>query len=322
MRPLNHFPLFKSNNIEEAHQLIARHVKPHAIEVAGPESALNVQFDGLTLGSVSLFHVFYGAKVNVNPESEGQSYFIQSTLAGEGEVISRGRRHITHSQDTVVVSPSLPYHMQLQENCSRLAIEVDKNCLQQYLSAALGEPLQDELEFELHSRENQKSWQNTIHYVLQQAQIAPELMGSAAAKKAISDLLLAQLLETQSHNYSEQLKRPGELMLPAHLRRAIDFINANIHQPPTMVELAKHCNTSVRTLQRSFTRCLEQTPVEYIRNQRLEAVHQALQLDYDTENGALTRILLDHGISDFGRFASYYRKKFGCKPSETLRRAH
>lgn len=318
MRPLRHFPLFRSSNIDEAQQLIAQHVKPHSIQIAGAESSLNVDFSGLELQGVSLFHVFYGAKVQVNPEQNSCSFFIQSTLSGEGEVIHQGKKYHTHDHDTVVASPSTNYSMVLQENCSRLAIEIDRDILQSHLASVMACDLDQELVFDLHCESSQQSWQNTIRYVLQQADFAPELLGKAPMKKALSELLLSQLLETQPHNYSEQMRRDGELMLPNHLRHAVDFIQANICNPPSMAELAKHCNTSVRTLQRSFIRCLNKTPVEYIRDLRLRAVHKTLQEKSSQENGALTRILLDHGITDLGRFASYYRKKFGCKPSETL----
>ena len=33
----------------------------------------------------------------------------------------------------------------------------------------------------------------------------------------------------------------------------------------------------------------------------------------------VTDILLRHGISSFGHFATHYRKRYGCLPSDTLR---
>jgi hypothetical protein len=63
MRPLSQFPLFRSQDIDEAHQLVARHVKPHRIHVVDHEASLDVDFQGVALDGVALFHVFYGASV-------------------------------------------------------------------------------------------------------------------------------------------------------------------------------------------------------------------------------------------------------------------
>ncbi|WP_299975111.1 AraC family transcriptional regulator [uncultured Pseudoteredinibacter sp.] len=319
-RPLNRHPLFKSHNIDEAHELVAKHVKPHSIQIAGKESALNVQFDGLNLGDISLFHVYYGAAVRVNPHSESESFFIQYTLSGDGKVQHQGKEINTQSSDTVVVSPSLQYQMQLEEQCSRIAIEINKQALEKQLSMALGAEIEQPLEFEFHQQDNQGSWKNTINYALQQIELAPQLIESKAGKKALSDLLIAQLLQTQRHNYQQALQQPGDIMMPTHLRKAVDFIQDNISNPPSMIELAAYCNTSVRTLQRSFSRCLNDTPLAYIRKQRLSAIHSVLLATKDKEAGQLTRILLDYGITDFGRFAHYYRQRYGCKPSDTLKK--
>lgn len=319
-RPLSRHPLFKSHNIDEAHELVAKHVKPHNIQIAGRESSLDVQFDGLNLGDISLFHVYYGAAVRVNPHNESESFFIQHTLSGDGKVQHQGKEIRTQNNDTVVVSPSLQYQMLLEEECSRIAIEINKQALENQLSMALGDSVDQPLEFEFHQKDNQDSWHNTINYVLQQIQIAPQLMESEAAKKALSDLLIAQLLQTQQHNYQQALQQPGEIMMPTHLRKAVDFIQDNISNPPSMIELAAFCNTSVRTLQRSFSRCLNDTPLGYIRKQRLAAIHSALLAAKDKETGQLTRILLDFGITDLGRFARYYRQRYGCKPSDTLKK--
>lgn len=318
MRPLSQFPLFRSQDIDEAHHLVARHVKPHRIQVVDHEASLDVNFSGVALDGVALFHVFYGADVAVNPEQASQSFFVQTTLAGEGRVVSKHADIRTTKNDTVVVSPSLPYHMRLGENCSRIAIEIDKEHLRKCLSGVICEEVDQEIIFDLQNDNFSASWKSTLDYIFQQLQLNPQLLLNPAIKKSYSELITNSLLTQQGHNYSMQLRSEGELMLPAHLRQAIDLIQKDLSSPPSVVALAQHCNVTVRTLQRSFLRYLESSPAEYIRNARLDAVHRALLRVDNSEKGALTRILLDHGIADMGRFAAYYRRKFGCTPRQTL----
>ncbi|MNP71197.1 DNA-binding transcriptional regulator SoxS [compost metagenome] len=74
---------------------------------------------------------------------------------------------------------------------------------------------------------------------------------------------------------------------------------------------------SIRTLQNGFTQFLKQTPTDYMRSRRLARVHEALQQALPCDS--VTDILLRHGVSSFGHFATHYRKQYGCLPSETLR---
>jgi AraC-like DNA-binding protein len=224
----------------------------------------------------------------------------------------------TVQNDTVVVSPSQPYHMRLGENCSRIAIEIDKERLRKCLSGIICEEVDQDIVFDLHSNAFSQSWKMTIDYIFQQLQLNPQLLQNPAIKQNYSELIINNLLAQQTHNYSAQMRREGDVMLPAHLRQAVDLIRDDIANPPSVVELAGQCNVTVRTLQRSFVRHLQMSPAEYIRNTRLDAVHRALLRSDSSEKGILTRILLDHGISDMGRFATYYRRKYGCTPSQTL----
>ena len=46
-------------------------------------------------------------------------------------------------------------------------------------------------------------------------------------------------------------------------------------------------------------------------------MHAALEQAGPGDN--VTDILLRHGVTSFGHFASHYRKRYGCRPSDTLR---
>jgi len=102
------------------------------------------------------------------------------------------------------------------------------------------------------------------------------------------------------------------------VKKARDYIEEHLDQPISMATLSELCGVSVRTLQNGFRQFLQQAPVEYIRDRRLALVHESLQRGNAFET--VTDILLRHGINSFGHFSSAYRQRYGCLPSDTLRR--
>ena len=87
-----------------------------------------------------------------------------------------------------------------------------------------------------------------------------------------------------------------------------------------MADVAEAAGVSVRTLQAGFHEHLDNSPTSYIRDLRLDRAHADL-LEGDPYAGPqVTDVALRWGFSHFGRFAALYRRRFGERPSETLRR--
>jgi methylphosphotriester-DNA--protein-cysteine methyltransferase len=74
-----------------------------------------------------------------------------------------------------------------------------------------------------------------------------------------------------------------------------------------------------RTLQNGFRQVFNMTPAEYLRDIRVQALHEALLSAAPTHS--VTELMQNVGIANFGRYAQYYRDKIGVAPSVTLRRS-
>ncbi|PDT03246.1 AraC family transcriptional regulator [Rhizobium chutanense] len=125
------------------------------------------------------------------------------------------------------------------------------------------------------------------------------------------------ILETVPHRFSEELARPAPAPAPRHVKRAIDFMRANLSQPISITEIAKACHVSERSLQQGFKDFKMTTPMAYLQHLRLEGAHGELQ---DAMPGlTVTAIALKWGFTNLGRFATDYKRRFGQTPSQTLR---
>ncbi len=97
-----------------------------------------------------------------------------------------------------------------------------------------------------------------------------------------------------------------------------NHVTRHIKDDMCIESLAMLCGVSVKTLYNQFNKECGKTPSAYIREMKLEAVHQCLSTDPDTHN--VTHVALEYGFTNLSRFSSQYKALFGETPSITLKR--
>jgi AraC-like DNA-binding protein len=135
--------------------------------------------------------------------------------------------------------------------------------------------------------------------------------------ESFNQYLIELILLKVPNNYSACLKAQSQLLLPAFMKKALQYIDDHLHHSISLTHLSQYCNVSIRSLQKGFSQYVQFTPIEYIREQRLIRIHRSLQ--QAQRNETVTEILLSHGIQSFGHFTSLYKKRYGCLPSHTLK---
>ena len=89
--------------------------------------------------------------------------------------------------------------------------------------------------------------------------------------------------------------------------------------PFTVATLARSVGISARALQDGFRQHLGLSPLQYLRAVRLRAVRDEL-LALDAEDSTtVADVATRWGFTHLGRFAQYYRDRYGEPPSRTLR---
>lgn len=141
---------------------------------------------------------------------------------------------------------------------------------------------------------------------------------SATLQQRMAETFSQLLLESIPHRYSERLRPSQSGPVPNYLRLARDFMHREARRNPSMPEVAKAANISVRTLEISFRTYLDVTPHVYLRTVRLQMAHQTLKDGADLR--PIAEIAADHGFPHAGRFSHYYANLFGESPSDTRRK--
>ncbi len=114
---------------------------------------------------------------------------------------------------------------------------------------------------------------------------------------------------------------PAALSMPrnARLRAAVEYIHAHAAEDVTVAELSEVAGLSVRSVQESFRRVFDVSPLTYLRGVRLDRVRAEL-LELDAHAGVVGDVARRWGFAHLGRFSAAYAARFGEYPKQTLRR--
>jgi AraC family ethanolamine operon transcriptional activator len=153
------------------------------------------------------------------------------------------------------------------------------------------------------------------------ASLEPALEGP---QSAAHDAAAAALLEAAAACLRQRTAAPTAIGRPpidrgVIVRRAVGLLEEGRVPRPSVVEIARHCGVNERTLGRVFHDTFGVSPLIYSRLWLLHRVRRRLR-DAHPDDTTVAAILTAHGIWDFGRFASLYRRQFGEAPADTLRR--
>jgi len=98
------------------------------------------------------------------------------------------------------------------------------------------------------------------------------------------------------------------------IRRAREILRQNLHQPPSLMELARQVGLNDYSLKCGFKRVFGKTVFGYLHDYRME---QASQLLMSGEMRVI-EVMQQVGLGDRKYFAAAFRKKFGVSPRDYL----
>jgi AraC-like DNA-binding protein len=128
--------------------------------------------------------------------------------------------------------------------------------------------------------------------------------------------LMVAFLFGNPNNYSSLLEGPLRAPASWQVRRAEDYIEANWDRPLSIEALARETSTSARSLFHHFKRSRGHSPMDFLKEVRLRHAREMLQRD----GSSVTETAFACRFSNLGHFARDYYRRFGERPSETLRR--
>ena len=97
------------------------------------------------------------------------------------------------------------------------------------------------------------------------------------------------------------------------IQLSIEYIQHNLSNKITMVDLTNVTGYSERSLQLVFKKQFNQTPFEYIEGERLKKAKALIEAYKQSKK--IAEIAQDVGLTHLGRFSVNFKKQFGISPS-------
>lgn len=320
--PLSAFRLFRSCDLDEIRSQVARVFKPHHLLVEGTRQRPDTRMDHAPIGpNTSLNRLCYGADVLIEPDRLGDFLLVQMPLRGHASIHCGDQHTDSHTQLASVLTPSQPLTMHWRGECDQLIVRITRSALESMCGAQLGHALPRPLEFKLGmplDSGHGLAWKHLVDTLAQTLATHDGVLPPLLATQ-FEQLLLASLLSSQPHNYSQALREEARPAAPAYLQRAEAYLQANCHQAITMEDLARHTAISARSLYKGFQQHRDTSPMAYLKLIRLQRVRERLlQARAEGIPAQITQVAMDFGFSHLGHFSQAYRQQFNETPGQTL----
>ncbi len=317
---LDAYPLVRSRSADEARELVGRAFSPHRLDVRGGEGDFEARHNQIRLNQVSLNVLSYGAEVEIDPGERGDFYLIQLPLQGRARLRCGGQEAWVDADTMSVLYPRTHTRMLWSGDCSMVLLQVPSAALQGRLPSWPARKGLPPVSFtqSRHDPAVAAWWQAVVDLTRNLHSHGRQWLRHPAAYAAMESFLLTGLDLLQSDRGAE-----GDGPAPTEgraLQRALDYVHAHVHESLALADIAAAACVSPRTLEVAFRRRFDASPLTYARGVRLARVHEALQrAAAERHSASVTDAALKHGFVHMGRFAYYYKQRYGCAPSETLR---
>jgi AraC-like DNA-binding protein len=315
-------PMFHSRSIEETRDYF-RCAGLGFDLLGGSREQLDVRVNGVSLPGSFLGYTQYGApSVYVRMDPTTPLYWIKLPVRGHLEVLVRGDTVACDTLHGAVLSPTRENVLRIEAGGARLNLALRRDALARRLAALLGEPPQGLLDFapalslaEGHGR----SLARFVRLAVVELERPNGVLADPMTVHAFEEFAITALLMSQPHNYTAALRHLERPLAPRDVKRAIEFMEANLELPIGLSEIVAASGVPGRTLLKHFQDARGTSPMRYLTSRRFEKTRVALQRA--TPEGNVTEIAQRWGFSHLGRFSVEYRRRFGEMPSETLRRS-
>ncbi len=313
---------FRSEDIDDVRDRTSRILKPHDLWLVNRGDKVHAEMHGTTFGGLSLSLLTYGAEVEIDPGPFDRFLLVQMPVSGSARLWLDDEEIAFGTGQGVVIAPDRRCRLIYSADCRQLILRISRETLERVAEDWMGARLRSgdigfNPQFTLEGPRG-AAWAALVAYLAASSAMDMARVNAKFAPR-LEELVVEHLLVWQPNRIAERISS-GPALLPRHVRRAEELMRADIGSSLTLADIARHSGVSVRSLSQGFQQFRGVTPMAMLRAIRLDSVRSELLTA--VEGVSVTDIAMRHGFFHLGRFAGFYRKRFGETPRKTLNRRH
>jgi len=289
------------------------------LDLCGRKAKFHGRISHLALGDVGIIHGKYTTAFKLHLPDVDTFVGSPAPLKGAGTHQVGGKDVTVSRGGGVILSPGGAV-LQFGPQFEHLSMAVRPAALMRKLSAIVGDLRLGPLRFDPAvnaGNPQSKTLERLVGFVNAEFDVSPSQM-PPILQSELQQSMITSFLMANANNYSGLLHGEPVAAASWQVRRAEQFIEANWDQPITIEALVAATNVSARSLFASFKAGRGYSPMDFVKRVRLEHARQKL-LSPDAGT-SVTGVAYDCGFGNSGHFAVDYHKRFGERPSETLKR--
>jgi AraC-like DNA-binding protein len=272
---------------------------------------------------VKIYALRYGPEVEVSARPFEEFSLVHTSLGAGAEIECDGQRLWVAEGRTAVLSPKQRIRLRWSPGNQQLIVRVPNSLL---IEAGGGEgdnaPLASGF---LLPRALETQWELIAHSLLNLLSCPDTTMHASWVEHLERNLALFLLLHQpagasplplplQDALHTQPSAPEPAVRSTRQMDAVIAYIESRLGAPVSLEDLARAAGMSNRSLNALCHRHFGCSPMELLRNARLDAVRSRLLLD---PTASVTETALELGFGHLGRFAAYYAARFNELPSNT-----
>jgi AraC-like DNA-binding protein len=320
--PLSRHAVFRSSDLDETRLQITDVLGARSLEFATADHRLDARLHAVSLPHILAVSITYGGDVVCVLDPVDDFFLVHVPMSGS--MLVRGSRYEFWAtpQRPSVISPPGPVTTTWDRDTTAMIFRFDRAAVEAELVDLIAmrgeEPLRFQSTMDATS-EPLRSWRATAIFVASTLDADGGLLDHPKIVAHVERMLLRGLLLAQPHTYSAHLADDSSQSRPRHVTEAIVLMEDRPTHDFTVGNLARVVGVSARSLQDGFRQHLGMAPMQYLRVVRLRGARtDLLALDPDDPT-TVAEVAVRWGFAHLGRFAQYYRSRYGEPPSRTLR---
>lgn len=313
--PLSQHRVLATDDLEQARAHVGDSFCSHRLGMTQRDGRLDLVHHAASIGdAVQLHYLRYGDEVRITPGTFDDFFLAQIPLAGSARVKVGDDVVVSDRRRGSLGSPTEPVDMVWSADCAQLMVYLRRDAVEEQAGAQAPVVFRPTLDL---GAAPLRAWMRLVRLAVDDLEAGGSLFATPSLAGHFESSLILGLLAAQPNSTTvAEADDRGHLSSRA-VARVVELIESDPAKDWRVAELAEHAGVAPRTLQESFQRELDLTPMEQVRRTRLDRARRDLTAA-DPTSSSVTEVAARWGFFHLGRFSQRYRETFQELPSQTL----